>query len=65
MHVRALRWDPHYVSYLQRAGFLELAQTVVSSLPDLDTALLTAAIDRWWPETHMFHLSCGEMTIML
>ena len=27
-----------------------------------DRALLTALVDRWRPETHTFHLPCGEMT---
>ena len=28
----------------------------------LDRSLLTALVDRWRPETHTFHLPCGEMT---
>jgi hypothetical protein len=31
----------------------------------MDNASLTALVDRWRPETHSFHLSCGEMTITL
>ena len=26
-----------------------------------DRALLAALVDRWYPETHTFHLSCDEM----
>ena len=26
---------------------------------------LTTLIDRWHPETHSFHLTCGEMTVTL
>uniref|UniRef100_A0A453CPR0 Aminotransferase-like plant mobile domain-containing protein n=1 Tax=Aegilops tauschii subsp. strangulata TaxID=200361 RepID=A0A453CPR0_AEGTS len=28
-------------------------------------AALTALVDRWRPETHSFHLPCGEMTMTL
>uniref|UniRef100_A0A453E645 Aminotransferase-like plant mobile domain-containing protein n=1 Tax=Aegilops tauschii subsp. strangulata TaxID=200361 RepID=A0A453E645_AEGTS len=28
-------------------------------------AALTALVDRWRPETHLFHLPCGEMTMTL
>jgi hypothetical protein len=27
--------------------------------------LLTAFVDRWCPETHTFHLPCGEMTVTM
>src|SRR5579859_3104788 len=28
---------------------------------NLDKSLLTTLVDRWRPETHTFHLPCGEM----
>jgi hypothetical protein len=31
----------------------------------MDNAALTALVDLWRPETHSFHLPCGEMTITL
>jgi hypothetical protein len=30
-----------------------------------DYTALTALVDRWRPETHTFHLPCGEITVML
>jgi hypothetical protein len=31
----------------------------------MDSAALTTLVDRWRPETHMFHLLCGETTVTL
>jgi hypothetical protein len=31
----------------------------------MDSAALMTLVDRWCPETHMFHLPCGETTVML
>jgi hypothetical protein len=32
---------------------------------NFDAPLITAFMDRWRPETHMFHLPVGEMTLNL
>jgi hypothetical protein len=46
---------------LQDAGLLTLVRLVDGGLVQLDSSLLTALVDRWRPETHTFHLPCGEM----
>jgi hypothetical protein len=50
---------------LRGAGLLSLARLVEagggSSYGSVDRSLLTALVDHWRPETHTFHLPCGEM----
>ncbi|MFQ6637975.1 hypothetical protein Gotur_013133 [Gossypium turneri] len=48
--------------YLEQAGF-ESAALIRSS--DLRYDLLSALVERWHPETHTFHLPCGECTLTL
>jgi hypothetical protein len=44
---------------------LDIALVVVRGLAVMDGPLLLALVDRWRPETHSFHLPCGEMTVSL
>ena len=47
---------------MRSAGLLAFAHLVDGgSRIGLDRSLLTALVDRWRPETHTFHLPCGEM----
>jgi hypothetical protein len=60
-----LSWDERYAPFIRRARFLPLARIVFGHLPVMDSAALTTLIDRWHPETHTFHLLCGEITVTL
>ena len=54
--------DPWISAYIIDVGLEGLLR--VPNI-DLDHALITALVERWWPETHSFHLPHGEMTITL
>ena len=47
---------------LREAGLLTLSRLVEVGPIQLDRSLMTALVNRWRPETHTFHLPCGEMT---
>nr|CAI44652.1 OSJNBa0096F01.20 [Oryza sativa Japonica Group] len=64
-----LRVDPRHVPWLRAAGLLPLYRLVEAAADnrdpakrwDADRSLLAALVDHWRPETHTFHLPCGEM----
>jgi len=58
-------YDERYTPLLKRAKLVTVARAYRRGVPPFNPAALTAMIDRWRPETHNFHLSCGEMTIAL
>ncbi|XP_050887360.1 protein MAIN-LIKE 2-like [Lathyrus oleraceus] len=50
------------IPYLKLVGFANVAK--IASLK-VDFKLIVALLERWRPETHMFHLSTSECTITL
>ena len=60
-----LCFDNFVYCRLCESGLLTLGRLVEGGPVQLDRSLLTALVDRWRPETHTFHLPCGEMTPML
>jgi hypothetical protein len=60
-----MAYDERYTPLLKRAKMATVAQLCRRGLPPLNPAALTAMIDRWRPETHSFHLPCGELSITL
>ncbi|XP_052876186.1 protein MAINTENANCE OF MERISTEMS-like [Gossypium arboreum] len=54
--------DERVIPFLELAGF-GLAALIRTF--DLRYDLISALVERWRPETHTFHLPCGECTITL
>ena len=57
-----LCFDNFVYCRLRESGLLTLGRLVEGGPVQLDRSPLTALVDRWRPETHTFHLPCGEMT---
>ncbi|MFQ6647917.1 hypothetical protein Gotur_021067 [Gossypium turneri] len=54
--------DERLMPYLEQAGFGFVALIWTF---DLRYDLISALVERWRPETHTFHFSCGECTVTL
>lgn len=57
-----MKFDNRYIPYLRHAGLASVANIVRRGMPPFIAAAITALVDRWQSETHMFYLPCGEMT---
>jgi hypothetical protein len=58
-------YDVRYEPYFEAAGLLSFVLQFKRRPPKFNQTALTALLDRWRPETHSFHLPCGEMTVTL
>ncbi|MBA0680966.1 hypothetical protein Goari_012634, partial [Gossypium aridum] len=54
---------PLIENYLREASFWHVAN--IGRGCKLDPKLISVFVERWRPETHTFHLPCGECTITL
>ena len=57
--------DERYEPYFERLGLLPFVLQFKRHAPSINHGTMTTLIDRWRPETHSFHLSCGELTVTL
>lgn len=57
-----VRRDPQMDVYLEQENFIEVARL---SFIHLDWHLVMTLMERWWSETHIFHMRYVKMTITL
>jgi hypothetical protein len=60
-----MAFDECYMPLLRHVNLLPVANIVRRGMPVFNAMAVTAMVDRWRPQTHSFHLSCGEMTVTL
>ena len=60
-----MKYDERYTPFIRRANLIAFVTMAEHGLPSYNSVALSALVDRWRPETHTFHMPCGEMTISL
>ena len=60
-----MEYDERYTLFYRRARLLGFVLKFKRKPPTLVHTALTDLVDQWRPETHIFHLPCGEMTVTL
>ncbi|KAE8807656.1 Alpha-L-arabinofuranosidase 1 [Hordeum vulgare] len=58
-------YDMLYEPYIAKLGLIPFVLQFKRTPPPVNHAALNALTNRWRPETHSFHLVCGEMTMTL
>lgn len=58
-------WHKRYTPLLKRAKLATVALICCRGVPPFSPVAHTTLVDRWRPETHSFHLPCGEMTLTI
>ena len=54
-------YNEKYTPFFAEFGLLPFITTVTRSTPNMNSAAITALVDRWRPETHSFHLPVQEI----
>jgi hypothetical protein len=62
-----MAFNERYMPLLHQANLLVVTNIVRRDMPVFNATaiMVTVMVDRWKPETHSFHLLCGEMTVTL
>jgi hypothetical protein len=60
-----MAFDERCVPLLRQVNLLAVANIVHRGMLVFNATTITTMVDRWRPETHSFHLPCGEMTVTL
>jgi hypothetical protein len=60
-----MAFDECYMPLLRHVNLLPVANIVRRGMPVFNVTAIMMMVDRWRPETHSFHLPCGDLTVTL